>query len=1277
MSVEAWVFERDANARTESARATFEEQIAEADLFIGIFWKRCGRYTIEEHEHAARLGKPRHIYEKYTELEDRDPSLRAFLGPLSDVDAGVTVRRFATAEELGERVKEDLMAWVARTVRRAAAPLVRELFQAPPPTQHAVERAGVMGRLKDALLATDDRPVGRAAIHGIGGVGKSTAAAAFAHLEETRARFRDGVLWVTLGQSPNIAQRLSDWGRALGDLEGTSGGYADAQAGTQQLRALLRERACLLIVDDAWTAEHVRPFLVGGPRCLLLMTTRQRDAAEGVAATIFGLEEMTPDEGRALVENWAGPIAAEDREIASSLMRGVGYLPLALELIAAQAGKVGWTEYARLREAKLNSAIKRGRSSRGKEDNLRDSIELSVETLVTEDRARYLLLGVFAEDVAFPVGACGALWRCSDADAAELLIDFAGRALVRERGAHRYVLHDVLYDELIERLGNEGRRRAHESLLDGYRARCPGGAWHEGPDDGYFFDHLAGHFAAAGRVEDLFRLIDQPWMERQFARARSDHAFGADVDVAIAAAVAGGSSRLFELIRCTYICASLGTRATRFEPSALGALSRLGQVERAAGQAALIHDPARRCEAFRLIGLAVFARGLVEEARGFLARARGAILEIELLTSRIDHWAELASACLAVGDKDGARGAAEQLEIIAKRTNAFKAHAFICAASAWLAIGSNNDRVERCLAEAEASLVEEGDLVAECAYIIRCRALYERVGAHEASARAKAREVELLAAVEEKLDWADRSDQIVASLLEAGELEDATAHAERSSWDQQRSLAAVATAFAAAGAEKKAMAIAERATQNLVPFVWDYGRSFVALASLWARIRGADAAIELSKSVPDSSVTSRALAGVANVLAERGDETKALRAVELSLSFARPTGGSGGEKGLWLVAAAGGLRSKHLVEAISIESRLPREIVSSNRDDVHRWAKQVVEAAASLSKAGNRGAAREVTEHLSSSWAKADALVALIAGWCDDRVKARELASAAVVLRSDDAEVFGAAGRALAEIGCSADACELADKTLAMCAEASNRRDASPAALANASRAYAYGERFIEAKAAIEMILRDGDPHPEWRAAEKVDALVFLAERQRASELMTEATAVSSQTGPHLARSLLDLARGWRALERADEAARAARAALKLTRRELDEIDDTRWLPFVVLDHVVPHAIRAAAMLGEELEILEVIMRVAVRKLGFGDRAKILGMTARMFAEIGRKAEAIVPLCAALEGARKTGRPAVLLVLKDGAEALAAIDDGELLLKIVREVDEVDRWLVV
>ncbi len=119
LNVDAWIFEKDAGARPESTKETFLTELGKADLYIGIFWKGFGIYTIEEYEHAVKLGKDILIYEKRLEIEnDRDPDLEAFLNRARNVETGHTIQWFNTPEELVQYIKSDINARLVETYRK-------------------------------------------------------------------------------------------------------------------------------------------------------------------------------------------------------------------------------------------------------------------------------------------------------------------------------------------------------------------------------------------------------------------------------------------------------------------------------------------------------------------------------------------------------------------------------------------------------------------------------------------------------------------------------------------------------------------------------------------------------------------------------------------------------------------------------------------------------------------------------------------------------------------------------------------------------------------------------------------------------------------------------------------------------------------------------------------------------------------------------------------------------------------------------------------------------
>ena len=93
--------------------------------------------------------------------------------------------------------------------------------------------------MKDALLIDLQRPVvvtgaaARVGVQGMGGIGKSILAAALAHDREVRRAYPDGIVWVSVGQMPDLAQLQRD-------VVTARGGEATFENDIQAVRVLTR-----------------------------------------------------------------------------------------------------------------------------------------------------------------------------------------------------------------------------------------------------------------------------------------------------------------------------------------------------------------------------------------------------------------------------------------------------------------------------------------------------------------------------------------------------------------------------------------------------------------------------------------------------------------------------------------------------------------------------------------------------------------------------------------------------------------------------------------------------------------------------------------------------------------------------------------------------------------------------------------------------------------------------------------------------------------------------
>ncbi|MBR8834178.1 MAG: hypothetical protein DSM106950_09090 [Stigonema ocellatum SAG 48.90 = DSM 106950] len=161
-----------------------------------------------------------------------------------------------------------------------------------------------------------------------------------------------------------------------------------------QLRTLVYDKAVLLVVDDAWNPEDAQAFNVGGARCQVLVTTREAAIAEVLGACTYSLDVMKPSQAMELLTKKVGRALTEkETQESLALAKAVGYLPLALELAAAQvAGGTPWTvlvqdmqlEVARLISLDNKSARDAHDEASLKKLSLTASLNLSIRRLQEE-----------------------------------------------------------------------------------------------------------------------------------------------------------------------------------------------------------------------------------------------------------------------------------------------------------------------------------------------------------------------------------------------------------------------------------------------------------------------------------------------------------------------------------------------------------------------------------------------------------------------------------------------------------------------------------------------------------------------------------------------------------------------------------------------------------------------------------------------------------------------------------------------------------------------------
>jgi len=378
-------------------------------------------------------------------------------------------------------------------------------FQAPPLPRHYVSRPAIETALVSQLLECEQRPgvLPIFSMHGGGGAGKSTLAAAISHHPHIRDRFPDGLLWTELGQNPDIAPKLNVWAQLIA---GQGANDLSEEACIGLLRTALYEKAILIIVDNVWKAEHLSLLLVGGPRCAVLYTTRRAEIADQVGAMSEPVGDLDLTQALELIHRrmQGQPLEKTETERLSRLMPKVGQIALAIELIGGLLNRG-------LKIAEVENYLAAPNSAGGQSSSARQALErcitLSTAYLRSQNPRvweRFIWLGLTPEGASLTRASCAAIWGVTPQEAELTLWRLADDALL-SRADDAFRMHDLLREVALaslaaaspEGLGAEVAA-SHAQIVHRYGALAPNGRWDLLLDDGYVHGFLFWHVRQAG-----------------------------------------------------------------------------------------------------------------------------------------------------------------------------------------------------------------------------------------------------------------------------------------------------------------------------------------------------------------------------------------------------------------------------------------------------------------------------------------------------------------------------------------------------------------------------------------------------------------------------------------------------------------------------------------------------------------------------------------------------------------------------------------------------------
>jgi len=278
-----------------------------------------------------------------------------------------------------------------------------------------VGREAELDELTDALSGLRRGPAATepavGVVTGPPGIGKTVLAVHAAHT--LRTRFPDRLLYADLRGSSDHPRAplgvLDEFLRALGvPAVRIPPGIAERQA---LFRDLTAGCGVLVVLDDAASAEQVRPLLPGGRRCAVLATSRRRMPRPTATARVVELGPLGTSEGGQLLARAAGgQRTAREPEAADTIVTLLGRHPLALRAVGGRLAALPGRSLRDLADV-LASTPRILDEARCGDLDVRPRFDVSYRNLSRAEQAAFRLLGMCGDAPFTAARAAGVLGR--------------------------------------------------------------------------------------------------------------------------------------------------------------------------------------------------------------------------------------------------------------------------------------------------------------------------------------------------------------------------------------------------------------------------------------------------------------------------------------------------------------------------------------------------------------------------------------------------------------------------------------------------------------------------------------------------------------------------------------------------------------------------------------------------------------------------------------------------------------------------------------------------
>jgi tetratricopeptide (TPR) repeat protein len=240
---------------------------------------------------------------------------------------------------------------------------------APPRLLHRtrlfVGRTGKLAELDAALAAPGGAVV--QAVHGLGGVGKSTLAAQWAHQHRDEHSL---TWWITADSAENITAGLADLAGMLvpeltRDAPAASAVALHERAAWAQ-RWLAAHTGWLVVLDNVTHPADVTELVTSAPGGRFLITSRLREGWFDIVPTLIELDVLGESEALALLRGIV-TTSRPDADLTgdAELCAELGYLPLAIKQAGAYVRQTSVTPERYLELLRANPAVMYDQAARG------------------------------------------------------------------------------------------------------------------------------------------------------------------------------------------------------------------------------------------------------------------------------------------------------------------------------------------------------------------------------------------------------------------------------------------------------------------------------------------------------------------------------------------------------------------------------------------------------------------------------------------------------------------------------------------------------------------------------------------------------------------------------------------------------------------------------------------------------------------------------------------------------------------------------------------------